>query len=102
MQGAGTWPVSMSQEQPHQCQAAAIAACRLRRQRLPLEPTSVGCLVAESLMARAAGRMRQASPDQNAHNSTDFRPADFASSIILGRLLLRPEFTGAYPGRNGT
>src|SRR5689334_8590869 len=81
MQGAGTWPVSMSQEQPHQCQAAAIAACRLRRQRLPLEPTSVGCLVAESLMARAAGRMRQASPDQNAHNSTDFRPADFASSI---------------------
>src|SRR3954452_21947834 len=81
MQDAGTWPASMSQEQLHQCLAAAIAACGLRRQRPTLWPTPVGCLVAADLIAWAAGRMRQSSPNQKAHGATDLRLVDFASSI---------------------
>src|ERR671921_497167 len=82
MQDAGTWPASMSQEQLHQCLAAAIAACGLRRQRPTLWPTPVGCLVAADLMAWAAGRMRQSSPNQKAHGATDLRLVYFAISII--------------------
>src|SRR4051794_20659314 len=87
MQDAGTWPASMSQEQLHQCLAAAIAACGLRRQRPTLWPTPVGCLVAADLIAWAAGRMRQSSPNQKAHGATDLRLVDFASSIIFQRNL---------------
>jgi hypothetical protein len=75
----------MSQEQPPQCLAAAIAACGLQRQRLTLGPTSVGCLVAADLRAWAAGRMRQGSPNQKVHDPTNFRSSDFASSINLER-----------------
>src|SRR3954463_14878588 len=81
MQDAGTWPASMSQEQLHQCLAAAIAACGLRRQRPTLWSTPVGCLMAADLIAWAAGRMRQSSPNQKAHGATDLRLVDFASSI---------------------
>src|SRR4051794_517662 len=88
MQDAGTWPASMSQEQLHQCLATAIAACGLRRQRPTLWSTPVGCLMAADLIAWAAGRMRQSSPNQKAHGATDLRLVDFASSIIFGVLIL--------------
>src|SRR3954468_1417993 len=90
MQDAGTWPASMSQEQLHQCLAAAIAACGLRRQRPTLWSTPVGCLMAADLIAWAAGRMRQSSPNQKAHGATDLRLVDFASSINLVGLADRP------------
>jgi hypothetical protein len=60
-----------------------MPGCCDRCRRLAAAKTDA---VANLVMAWAAGRMRQGFPNQKAHDSTDFRLSDFASTIKLGAL----------------
>ncbi|MDO9714515.1 hypothetical protein, partial [Paracraurococcus lichenis] len=49
----------------------------------PLSPSSGGCLARCRPCGVGRRQMRQGSPNQRAHHSTNFRLSDFASSIKL-------------------